>query len=311
MGVAQLNMLAFRRGRGRGAPPGALPWRAATIATDAACSILGRRRVVRASRCVYFRARRDTPNGLYGNGELNLQRWIMNLSAGGRIHVVDAGANVGQWSMAMLDAARRSRRLDDLDLHAFEPSSYTFGCLSEALSEHSLILRQAALGEETGSSVLHVIAPGSSINSLYQLPWAPNGSTTEEVPVTTLDEYADEAKLKHITLVKIDTEGNDMAVLRGAQSLFSAQRISVVQFEYNWMWVCARSFLRDAFELLRPLGYCLGKLTARGIKFYPDWDPDLETFVQSNYVACVAAVAERLPSVSWWKTGENRIGEPG
>ena len=63
-----------------------------------------------------------------------------------------------------------------------------------------------------------------------------------------------------------------------------------------------RSFLRDAFELLGPLGYRLGKLTPHGVEFYPGWDAELETFVEGNYLACVPQVAERLPSVVWWKS---------
>jgi len=53
--------------------------------------------------------------------------------------------------------------------------------------------------------------------------------------------------------------------------------------------------------LLQPRGYRLGKLTPKGVEFYPRWDPDLETFVEGNYVACLPEVAARLPSVSWWK----------
>jgi len=283
-------------------------YRAATIATDIACNTLGRRRVVRISRLVYLRARRDTPNGLDGNGERNLQGWIMSLSSPGEpLHVVDVGANIGQWSTAMLNAARLTDRLDDLDLHAFEPSLYTFGRLSETLSGQRVILRQAALGESAGTSVLYVIEQGSSTNSLYKLPWAPKDSGTEEVMVTTLDRYVDQNGLDHLTLVKIDTEGNEIAVLRGARSLLASQRISVIQFEYNRLWVCSRSFLRDAFELLLPFGYQLGKLSARGIEFYSGWDSDLETFVQSNYVACPPNVAQSLPTVSWWKTGEKLV----
>lgn len=128
------------------------------------------------------------------------------------------------------------------------------------------------------------------------------GATTEEVATTTLDAYADHAALDQITLVKIDTEGHDLAVLRGARKLLAEHRILAAQFEYNHRWIAARSYLRDAFELLVPLGYCLGKLTPRGVEFYPGWDADLETFVEGNYVACVPQVAGRLPSVVWWKS---------
>ena len=108
--------------------------------------------------------------------------------------------------------------------------------------------------------------------------------------ITTLQDFVEVAGLDHITLVKIDTEGHDLAVLRGAQALLEQRRISVVQFEYNHRWVYSRSFLCDAFDLLRPLGYCLGKLTPLGVEFYPGWDPDLETFVEGNYVACSSEI---------------------
>jgi hypothetical protein len=103
-------------------------------------------------------------------------------------------------------------------------------------------------------------------------------------------------------LVKIDTEGHDLTILRGAGALLAGHRIAVAQFEYNHRWVFARAFLRDAFELLAGHGYQIGKLTPKGVEFYPGWDPDLETFVEGNYVACTPAVADRLPTVAWWKT---------
>jgi FkbM family methyltransferase len=277
-------------------------YRGAATATDLACRIVGRRQIVRASRFVLFRARLDVPNDLSTNGEASLQRWMLDLSPRGkRVHVVDVGANVGQWAVAMLAAARETGRLNDLDLHSFEPSSFTFARLSEALREQRVSVIRAALSDQSGSSTLHVVAPGAGTNSLHKPPDMPGNGSTEEVPTVTLDAYADCAGLDYISLVKIDAEGHDLAVLRGACKLFGEQRISVAQFEYNHRWVYSRFFLRDAFEFLEPLGYRLGKLTPVGVEFYPRWDADLETFVEGNYVACEQRVAERLPSVTWWK----------
>jgi len=276
--------------------------RTATSATDLACRTVGRRHVVRAARFVLRCASLDVPNDMRTNGELHLQRRVLGFSPPGRkIHVVDVGANIGWWSTAMVAAARQAGRLDDLDLHAFEPSSFTFARLSEALSEHSVTLDRIALSERTGSSILHVVAPGAGTNSLHGPPVASAAANTEEVVTTTLDAYADRAGLDRIALVKIDTEGHDLAVLRGARRLLTEQRIVLAQFEYNCRWVDSRSYLRDAFDLLHPFGYRLGKLTPRGVEFYPGWDADLETFVEGNYVTCPQWAAERLPSVAWWK----------
>jgi len=270
--------------------------------TDFACVALGRRQVVRAARFVLRRASLDVPNDMHTNGEERLQRWMLDLFPRGRkMHVLDVGANVGQWSASMLATARRAGRAEDLDLHAFEPSCYTFARLSEALGSQRVSLQQAALSEQSGTSVLHVMGPGAGTNSLHAPPAGQTDTTTEDVETTTLQEYADIAGISEIALVKIDTEGHDLAVLHGAGKLLAEQRICIAQFEYNWRWVAARSFLCDAFKLLGPAGYRIGKLTPRGIEFYPGWDADLETFVEGNYVAAIPRVAAQLPTVAWWK----------
>jgi FkbM family methyltransferase len=277
--------------------------RVAAGTTDLACQAVGRRQVVRAARFVLWRARLDVPNDMVTNGEPGLQRFAVGLVAKGeRLHVLDVGANVGEWSAAMLAAARRAGRLADLDLHAFEPSHDAYQRLGEALGGRGAALFQAGLSDRVGQATLHVAGPAAGINSLHR-PDGLRGAATEQVPVTTLDAHAREHGLAAIALVKIDTEGHDLAVLRGARELLAAQRIAVVQFEYNSRWIYARSFLRDAFALLAPLGYRVGKLTPRGVEFYPAWDPELETFVEGNYVACTERAAALLPAVSWWKAG--------
>jgi FkbM family methyltransferase len=282
--------------------------RAAADATDVACRILGRRNVVRAAQFVLHRAQLDIPNDMRSNGESSLQRWILELSPTGReIHVLDVGANCGRWSSGLLNAAQQAGRLDDLHLHIFEPSSYTFAVLSEVLDGQPVSLHCVALSDRCGSAQLYVIAPGAGANSLHASAAPASGVQVENVATTTIDRYVDRAEMDHVTLVKIDAEGHDLAVLRGAQTLFAKKRISVVQFEYNHRWVYAHAFLRDAFELLEPFGYRLGKLTPQGVEFYPGWDAELEKFVEGNYVACTPEVADRLPSILWWKSGSGRV----
>ena len=279
----------------------------AATATDLACRVTGRRQVVRAARFVLRRACLDIPNDLHTNGESSLQRWLLRFAPPGqRIHVIDVGANVGRWSAAMLAAAVSAGRAADLDLHAFEPSAYTFQRMESALHGREVTLHQMAVSDRAGWSRLHVMAPGAGTNSLHTPPDGRVVQSTEEVPVTTLDYYAATAGLGELALVKIDTEGNDFSVLRGARGLFASQRIAVAQFEYNHRWIAARCYLRDAFELLTPLGYRIGKLTPGGVEFYPGWDPELETFVEGNYVVCRESAARQLPTVQWWKTADLR-----
>src|SRR5450755_929537 len=280
-----------------------------TASTDLACSAIGRRNAVRAARFVLRRASLDVPNDMHGNGETSLQRWIAGLSPRGRkLHVLDIGANVGHWSASMLAAARQAGRAEELDLHAFEPASWTFARLSERLGGvPQVTLKHAGLSDRSGSSVLYLVGEGAGTNSLHRAIGPRTTSSTEEIVTTTIDEYAEQAALDDIALIKIDTEGHDLTVLLGAQRLLAERKVSVVQFEYNWRWVEARSFLNDAFNLFEAAGYRLGKLTPGGVEFLPCWDPDLETFVEGNYVAALPVMAEKLPSVQWWKLSRSKV----
>jgi FkbM family methyltransferase len=275
--------------------------RAAAIATDLTCRAAGRRTVVRTARYVLSRARLDYPNDMSTNGESALQSWILRFSqAGEQIHVADVGANVGRWSESMLAAASKAGRETDLELHAFEPDSQAFARLSKALDGRSASLSKAALSDQKGTSLFYIVAPAAGTNSLYQVPGA-NPVAQENVVTNTLDSYAEQLGIARFAMVKIDAEGHDLAVLRGARTLLSEHRIAVAQFEYNRRWMLGRFFLRDAFEFVLAFGYRVGKVTPRGVEFYPRWDADLETFVEGNYLACDPEVASKLPAVTWWK----------
>ena len=275
--------------------------RVAAIATDLTCRAAGRRTVVRTARYVLSRARLDYPNDLSTNGELALQRWMLRFSKAGEIHVADVGANIGRWSESMLAAASKAGRETDLRLHAFEPDSRAFARLAEALDDRPASLSKTALSDRQGTSLFYVVAPAAGTNSLYSVAEA-NPVALENVVTTTLDSYAEQSGVARFALVKIDAEGHDLAVLRGARTLLAEHRIAVAQFEYNHRWILGRFYLRDAFEFLLALGYRVGKVTPRGVEFYPGWDADLETFVEGNYLACDPEVASKLPAVTWWKS---------
>jgi FkbM family methyltransferase len=256
---------------------------------------------VRAARFTLNRARMDLPNEAPGNGEHALQRWVLaSIPTPEPITVLDVGANIGEWSRAVLAQARRTGHVDQVRLHAFEPASYTHGRLLENLPDWVRVNR-LAVSSEVGEATLHVVHPGAGTNSLHGCSTAHDAVHTELVSTTTVDEYLRQNDIRRVDLLKIDTEGHDFLVLTGAVKSFQDRAISLVQFEYNHRWVYARHFLKDVFDLLCPLGYQVGKLTPRGMELYPGWDHELETFIEGNYLACTDEMVQRLPRISWWK----------
>ncbi len=260
--------------------------------------VLTRRHVARAARFVLNQARRDVRNGIATNGEMLVQRALL-AAVPGQMCVIDVGAHYGEWSCSLLSQSGGR----DVRVHAFEPSSYTFERLRQALGAvDGVTLNRSAVSDSPGRLALQIVHAGAGSNSLVPFTageYRPNGET-EEVPVTTVEAYCAAEGLRRVHLLKVDAEGHDLAVLRGASAMLAENRVDCVQFEYNRRWIDSRAFLLDAFDLLNPLGYTVGKVTPAGIEFYDRWHSELETFTEGNYVGILPALVDAIPTVPWW-----------
>ncbi len=139
---------------------------------------------------------------------------------------------------------------------------------------------------------------GLGTNSLHA--GAAGAESIESVTLNTVDDYCREQGIGRVDLMKIDAEGHDLAVMTGARRMLQQRAIGAMQYEYNQRWIESRHFLKDVFDLLAPLGYKIGKVTARGIEFYPNWHFELESFREANYLACTDETARIFPTVKWW-----------
>jgi FkbM family methyltransferase len=262
---------------------------------------LGRRNLVRLGRFLSMQGRLDLNDDVHSNGEPLVRQQVARHTAG-PLRVLDVGAHTGEWTRAWLDECGRAGR-QDVHVHLFEPATATFRRLRESFADHAaasrLTFEPLALSSQPGRAELYVAHELAGSNSLYRQQELAPGAR-EEVELTSVDSYTRDRGIDHVDLMKIDAEGHDFKVLAGARELLAARKIEVVQFEYNVRWVYARHYLRDAFELLQPLGYRLGKLTRRGVELYAHWHPELESFREVNYVACLPPWTERFPSLPWW-----------
>lgn len=262
---------------------------------------LGRRNLVRLGRFLSIEGRLDLNGGVHDHGEPLVREVVTKHSRGDApLKALDVGAHTGQWTEALLAACERAHR--EVDVYLFEPSSATYRELQKRFERHAhrgrLTFERLALSRAPGTGSLHVVHELAGSSSLHEGELA--GAGRERVELSTVDDYAEQKGLDHIDLVKIDAEGHDLEVLAGARSLLTRRRIEVVQFEYNIRWVDSRHYLRDAFEMLVPLGYALGKVTRKGIEFYAGWHPEMETFREANYLACTPSWVKLFPRIRWW-----------
>ena len=137
--------------------------------------------------------------------------------------VVDVGANIGAfsvWAAGMMGASGR--------LLAIEPNPVSFRELRRSLDELAVDATAFAVacGDVEGEVTLH-FQPGYTVSSSLTSFDAATESAT--VPMRRLDALLGETGISHVDLLKIDVEGAEELVLRGAGEALS--RISRVVLE--------------------------------------------------------------------------------
>ena len=86
-----------------------------------------------------------------------------------------------------------------------------------------------------------------------------------DVPVTTLDAHAKAERLLHIDFLKIDVEGFELGVLRGARELLGEKRIDLIMLEIGDV-TCTTAGV-EPMEVLNELesyGYWLYSIDSEG-----------------------------------------------
>lgn len=265
---------------------------------------IGRKNLVRLGRFLSNEARLDVQNSSSSNGEHAVQQRVLAKNQGSeKLCVFDVGANVGEWTSALLVEGRRLGR--EISVHAFEPCSETSVTLERNLETDGLFrsvqVNTVALSSDNEKRLFYSVGGNIGVNGLYPVVTeVPREQTVTELETDTLDNYCVTNGISHIDYLKVDTEGHDLEVLYGGKDLFTAGAIDIAQFEYNHRWINARHYLRDAFDYFSPLGYEIGKITPKGIEFYRAWHPELETFREGNYLVVRPAYKGLFPQIAWW-----------
>jgi FkbM family methyltransferase len=194
---------------------------------------------------------------------------------------VDVGANVGDYSATLLDNYPESR------IVAVEPHVANVKRLSERLPNIETF--NTALGSEVSELLLfdrsdcdgscHASLYEEVITELHKIP-----SVEHRVHVNTLDQLAEDLQIDTIDLLKIDTEGHELEVLKGASKLLARNAVPLIHLEFNEMNLISRVFLRDIRRHLQ--GYRFYRLLPTSMIEIPDRSVLSEIFAYQN-VICV------------------------
>ena len=205
--------------------------------------------------------------------------------------VFDVGANEGQ------TAEHYVRAFPSAQIYSFEPVAATYQSLVERVSKWPRVRTfQLAFADRNRTARIQLV-PVSGWNSLRNELSNNRSSTPHElVEIRTLDSFCAEQKISHIDLLKTDTEGFDLEVVKGAEAMLRAGQIQFILAEVTFQLdnTYHTSFFHLA-EYLYGLKY----------RFVDIYDDDVTSFSQPpvNYCNALFYCAQRdlinVPAVAF------------
>jgi FkbM family methyltransferase len=173
-------------------------------------------------------------------------------------------------------------------IHCFEPGQTGLPRLHRLAQEADLHVHELALAGAAGQATLHSDPDTPTMASLHPGALAGVGATAtrhQPVEATTIDLFCEEHAIRYVDLLKIDTEGTEIDVLRGAARMIAARAVGIIQFEFGYGDVATRTFLRDFYDILER-SHTLHRIAPRGLIALGEYDLALEVFVgATNYAA--------------------------
>ena len=116
--------------------------------------------------------------------------------------VIDIGSNIGAFSLYVYDIASQ--------IYAIEPLPELVHTINKTVKENQLNKIRTymlAIGDSTGKRMFNRVEPVSAGASFL------SSKGTQEVNAMTLNDFCKERRIKHIDLLKIDTEGEELKII--------------------------------------------------------------------------------------------------
>ena len=197
---------------------------------------------------------------------------------------LDIGANNGVYTYALSPLSRR--------VEAFEPVPACARTL-EAFRATNVRVHEVALSSSNGAGQMYVpLKGGLADTALASFSRPPGSFETIPVAVRRLDEYG----FDHVSFIKIDVEGHELDVLRGArETIERCSPVLLIEIEQRHL-----GFPIDlVFDEVGRLGYRgffldRGRATALSeFSFETHQEPFLQDVLSPNYVNNFIFIHER------------------
>jgi FkbM family methyltransferase len=173
--------------------------------------------------------------------------------------IFDIGANIGQSALAF------AKSFPNFSIYSFEPFSRPFNVLQQSIQRLGVRVRavNAACGAENGWLQLEKDQfDCSQLNKTVGAKLVHSDDTDKKlVKQITVDAFCLENNIENVSILKIDTEGNDLNVLKGASRLLKEKKVQCVLSEFDFSMGKGRHTDFDKlYELMSEYNYHLADI---------------------------------------------------
>lgn len=179
----------------------------------------------------------------------------------------DVGGNVGYFSMLLADLAAHGA------IHVFEPIPLNAALITtnrELNGYGHVIINNCAVGDRV-QTLNFTVAADSAYSSLHDVGRSPAVATIA-VQMTTLDDYIKQHGIPRVDVMKIDVEGAELQVIRGAAQLLGdvprAPRVVLMELQQENMEPFGTQ-IEEALAAMVAFGYRAHTLSENGQQLLP------------------------------------------
>jgi FkbM family methyltransferase len=167
--------------------------------------------------------------------------------------VIDIGANCGYFSMVA------ASECSDIRVIAFEPNPKLFRILRENVEANgfSIVCEDKAVSDHTGSSEFYLAA--SDMSGSLEHDFREQHQGVQSVTTVTLDDYLRGSDDSPPMIIKIDVEGHEQSVLRGAGQ-------TLEKYKPDLILEVLAPYSDDVEQMLVGLGYSFYSISPTGLQ---------------------------------------------
>lgn len=217
------------------------------------------------------------------SGEKYVLKLIQRSTKGNFPTIFDVGANKGQFAKLTDEVFSGSGKI-----YSFEPGEFTY---SELLRNTSYIKNietyNFGFGSRSAEMYLNYDNKGSGLASVYERNLDHMGidfDKKEKIEIKKIDDFCEKNNIKNIDLLKIDVEGHEIEVLKGAEKMIAENKIKAIQFEFGGCNIDSRTYFHDFYLLLKDK-YSIYRILQDGLCEIKQYSELQEIFTTINYYA--------------------------